>query len=67
MYFNMEWIRQHIEYPMGVLGAVLSGSGIGMLTNAIIGTVASVVGGTLMVIVTHFIKRWLQEHYPIKK
>lgn len=60
-------LREHIEHPVGFVAAVASSISLSSYMDIAVNAMISLGVGALMVIVTHFVKRWLQDKYPIHK
>ena len=60
-------LREHIEHPIGFLSAVVSSVSLSNYMDLAVNAVISLCIGGMMVVVTHFTKRWLQSKFPIDK
>jgi len=59
------WIRQHIEYPVGVLSAGVSSITLSNYFDITVNGMISIIFALLMIFVVHFAKRYLHTKYPI--
>lgn len=59
-------LKHNVEYLTGSVAAMISSAAIGRaLETAVVGIVSLVVG-IITIVITHFVKKWLNENHPIE-